>query len=79
MTFLQYLSRTVYRYYMKTVLLRIPVVFTKRAAVFLEVDFRNPKTLTNGDMRNPKTLTNADMRNPKTLTNADMELRTEIT
>jgi len=78
MTFLQYLSRTVYRYYMKTVLLRIPVVFTKRAAVFIDADFRNPKTLTSVDLRNPKTLTNSDMRNPKTLTNADMELRTEI-
>jgi len=78
MVFLQYISRTVYRYYTKFALLTLDI-FTKRSAIFIEADFRDPKTLTNTDMRNPKTLTNGDMRDPKTITSMDMETITVIT
>lgn len=78
MVLAQYLSTTVYRYYGKQLILKITAAFTKRSAIFVTADFRNPKTLSNVDMRNPKTLTNANMRNPKTLTNADMEIRTVV-
>jgi len=61
MTFLQYISRTVYRYYIHLILNQVPSAFTRRSAIILEVDFRDPKTLTNVDLRDPKTLTEADM------------------
>jgi len=67
MTFMQYLSTTVYRYYTKLLLLSQVTGFTKRSAIFIEVDFRDPKTLTS-----------VDLRDPKTLTEADMEIRTAI-
>ena len=78
MTFLQYISRTVYRYYTNLLLNFVPAAFTRRSAIILRADFRNPKTLSNMDLRNPKTLTKGDMRNPKTLTNADMQIRTAV-
>ena len=58
MTLLQYLSLTVYRHYLQK--LRLPFVIRTQSAIFLDVDFRNPKTLTNANFRNPKTLTNED-------------------
>ena len=71
MTFMQYLSTTVYRYYIKQLVTKAAAAFTKRSAIFLEIDFRNPKTLTEIDFRDPKTLTKVDFRNPKTLTEVD--------
>lgn len=67
MTLLQYLSRTVYRYYINLILNNVPSAFTRRSAIILEVDFRDPKTLTS-----------VDLRDPKTLTETDMEVRTEV-
>lgn len=78
MTFMQYLSTTVYRYYIKQSLLKVIGIFEKRSAILITVDMRNPKTLSSGGMRNPKTLSNSNMRNPKTITSADMEIRTEV-
>jgi len=75
MTFLQYLSRTVYRYYINLILNQVPSAFTRRSALIIRADFRNPKTLSSIDLRNPKSLSKIDMRNPKTLTSADMKLR----
>lgn len=78
MVLMQYLSTTVYRYYTKKLVLKIVAAFTKRSAIIIRADFRNPKTLSNMDMRNPKTITKGDMRNPKTLTSSDMQIRTEV-
>ena len=56
MTQLRFTFNTVYRYYVK-----LRLVITKaQSAIFLDVDFRNPQTLSDNDFRNPKTLTNAD-------------------
>lgn len=76
MTLSNYLSTTVYRYYIKKFIIVAQQAFSRRSAIFIEVDFRNPKTLTEVDMRNPKTLSSVDLRNPKTLTEADMQIRT---
>ena len=59
MTFLQYLSTTIYRYYIRKLYLAAAGIKLK-SAIFIEADFRDPKTLSNVDFRNPKTLTNAD-------------------
>ena len=45
MTQLRFTFNTVYRYYVK---LRI-AISRKESAIFLDVDFRNPRTLTNAD------------------------------
>ena len=57
MTQLRFTFNTVYRYYVK---LRIAISRKAQSAIFLDVDFRNPQTLSSSDFRNPKTLTNAD-------------------
>lgn len=76
MTFMQYLSTTVYRYYLNR-LLTIAGIKTQ-SAIFVDGDFRNPRTLSDSDFRNPRTLSNADFRNPRTLTDGDFETITEI-
>ena len=78
MVFMQYLSTTVYRYYTKKFILKVVAAFTKRSAIFIRADFRNPKTLSSVDLRNPKSLSKIDMRNPKTITSADMKLRETV-
>ena len=78
MVLAQYLSTTVYRYYIKKFVTKILPTFVRRSAIILTVDMRNPKTESQIGMRNPKTLSNVGMRNPKTLTEADMEIREEI-
>ena len=60
MVLLQYLSTTVFRYYIKQLLIISAAPFSRRSAIFIEMNFRNPKTLTNMDLRNPKTLTSMD-------------------
>jgi len=50
MVLTQYLSTTVYRYYGKQIIQKITAAFTRRSAIILEVDFRDPKTLTEVDM-----------------------------
>ena len=77
MTFMQYLSTTVYRYYLNRLLSVAGI--KKQSAIFIDADFRNPQTLTNSDFRNPKTLSDGDFRNPRTLTDGDFETITEIT
>ena len=69
MTFMQYLSTTVYRYYFNRLLTIVGI--KTQAAIFLDVDFRDPRTLSSVDFRNPRTLSDADFRNPRTLTDGD--------
>ncbi len=76
MTFMQYISTTVYRYYFNR-LLSILQIGTA-SAIFIDGNFRNPQTLSDSDFRNPRTLTDSDFRNPRTLTEGDFETITEI-
>ena len=78
MVLAQYLSTTVYRYYIKQLVTKAAAVFTRRSAIILTVDFRTPRTLSNDDFRNPRTLTKDDFRNPRTLTSVDFEMITEV-
>lgn len=79
MTFLQYISTTVYRYYTQLLTaVRVVVPIQLQSAIFIDADFRNPKTLSDVDFRNPSTLTNAPFRNPKTLTDGDFTTVTEV-
>jgi len=73
MTFMQYLSTTVYRYYTKFQQTLSPVLIQTQSAIKLTVDFRNPRTNTEVDLRNPRTLTSVDLRNPRTQTSIDFE------
>ena len=57
MTQLRFAFNTVYRYYVR---LRIAISRKAQSAIFLDVDFRNPQSLTSSDFRNPQTLTNED-------------------
>ena len=79
MTLMQYISTTVYRYYTKlytAISAAFPIQL--QSAIFIDADFRNPKTLSDVDFRNPSTLTNAPFRNPKTLTDGDFTTITEV-
>jgi len=58
MTFMQYVSTTVYRYYFNRLLTVVGI--KTQSAIFLEMDFRNPQTLSEVDMRNPQTLSEVD-------------------
>jgi len=57
MTQLRFVFSTVYRYYVK---LQLFITRKVQSAIFLDIDFRDPQTLSANDFRNPKTLTNED-------------------
>ena len=71
MTFMQYLSTTVYRYYIKRLVTKAAAVIGKKSAIQVSVDFRNPRTQTRGLFRDPRTQTNGDFRDPRTQTNGE--------
>ena len=68
MTFMQYLSTTVYRYYIKRFVTIAEAVLNRKSAIMVQIDFRNPRTMTTKNFRNPRTQTQEDFRNPRTLT-----------
>jgi hypothetical protein len=69
---MQYLSTTVYRYYIKRLVTSAAaVVGGRKSAIQVNVDFRNPRTQTNGNFRDPRTQTRGMFRDPRTQTNGD--------
>ncbi len=60
MTLVRGIFSTVYRYYIRNFVEVITPPFLVRSAIFLEADFRDPKTETAVQFRNPKTLTQSD-------------------
>ena len=60
MTLVRGIFSTVYRYYMRNFIEVITPPDLVRSAIFLEADFRNPKTETQVQFRNPTTITTSD-------------------
>lgn len=77
MTFMQYLSRTVYRYYINQIVNKAQAIFFPNAGIMVQIDFRNPRTKSDVNFRNPRTKTQEDFRNPRTKTEENFEIRTE--
>ncbi len=71
MTFMQYLSTTVYRYYINQLINQATAIFTRRSAIQVQIDFRDPRTQTNGPFRDPRTGTGKNFRDPRTQTNGN--------
>jgi len=64
MVLMQYLSTTVYRYYIKKFLTTIST-FTKRAAIQLSINFLDPRAGISDQFKNPRAGINDNFKNPR--------------
>ncbi len=78
MVLAQYLSTTVYRYYIKKLLTKIPAIFTKRAAIQLKVNFYNPRGGTIVQFKNPRAGIKDNFYNPRGGTKVAFSPRSKV-
>jgi hypothetical protein len=75
---MQYIYTTVYRYYIKRLVLTGASPLGRRSAIQVKIDFRNPRTQTNGNFRDPRTQTRGMFRDPRTQTKGDFMTLNEV-
>ncbi len=78
MVLAQYLSTTVYRYYINQFINAAAAIFTRRAAIQLKLNFKNPRAGVTMQFLNPRAGTKDDFKNPRAGVTVAFEPITEV-
>jgi len=79
MVLAQYLSTTVYRYYIKKLLTKIPALFIKGAVIQIKLNFYNPRAGNTIQFLNPRAGIKDNFKNPRAGITVAFSPRSEVT